>query len=211
MFKSKIKFFLSYIYHYPSVVYGSKMFNTKIHKTSKIYPRCTIKNTNIGRYSYVGNSTKISNTTIGSFCSIGQDNLIGPGEHPTHYVSTSPLFYSIGNQLNDRFTNKQKFNEHKKVQIGSDVWIGSKVIILGGVNIGNGSIVAGGSVVTKDVPAYSIVGGVPAKVIKYRFNDEIIKSLERTKWWSWSVKDLKNKADLFVDLEEFMHDFKKNS
>ncbi|NKD28413.1 CatB-related O-acetyltransferase [Enterococcus casseliflavus] len=110
--------------------------------------------------------------------------------HPVNdYFSTHPAFYSIKKQANITYVNDTTFDENRmidentSVRIGNDVWIASDVKILEGVNIGNGSIIATGAVVTKNVEPYSIVGGVPAKLIKYRFEEKKIIEIMSTKWW----------------------------
>lgn len=130
---------------------------------------CTINHSQIGMYTYLGSNCRIQNTRIGNYCSIANDVICGVGNHPIDYFSTSPIFYRVNNTFNKQIIeNDLTFDDYKPINIGSDVWIGTKVIILDGVNIGNGAIIAAGAVVTKNVPAYTIVGGVPAKFIKER-------------------------------------------
>ena len=165
---------------------------------------CIVRNSNINQYSYVSPNTQVSNCDIGKFCSIGSEVMIGLGKHPVDMISTSPIFYTTNNRLKKRWVNKDEFIQFEKINIGNDVWIGNRAIILDGVKIGNGAIVAAGAIVTKDVPPYSIVGGCPAKVIKYRFeNDEIIK-LEHSKWWDFSELYLKNNTEIFRNKNIFI-------
>jgi virginiamycin A acetyltransferase len=105
------------------------------------------------------------------------------------FVSTSPVFYSKRNVLKKCF-NKIQFSEHEHVTIGNDVWIGSHAFIKGGVAIGDGAIIAANSVVAKDVPAYHIAGGNPCKIIKKRFDDELINYLLSIKWWDWPASKI---------------------
>jgi virginiamycin A acetyltransferase len=128
--------------------------------------------------------------TIGKYCQIGSDVAIHTTNHPRSYMST--------------YINKNLFNGELKVlkeeniaTIGNDVWIGHNAIIVGQVHIGNGAIIAAGSVVTKDVLPYSIVAGVPAKLIKMRFSDSIIKEIEALKWWDLSELELEKIKPLF--------------
>ena len=93
--------------------------------------------------------------------------------------------------------------------IGNDVWVAFGATILSGVKIGDGAVVAAGSVVTKDIPPYAIVGGVPAKVIKYRFDDEIIKSLQDIKWWDWDQETIKKRVGDFTEPEVFIQKYCK--
>lgn len=169
----------------------------KFSEYSKLYPNSLLNNVSIGRFSYVGDNSVINNAIIGNFCSISSDVRIGFGIHPTDFISTSPVFYSTKRQINYSFTKTESFLQHKVTQIGHDVWIGLGVVVLDGIKIGNGAIIGAGAVVTKDVPAYSIVGGVPAKVIKMRFNTELVKKLEELNWYLWDIKKLHKNAHLF--------------
>lgn len=144
----------------------------------------------IGKLSYTGKNCILNKVEIGDFCSIGNDVKIVYGMHPINdYFSTHPAFYSIKKQANITYVKDTTFDENRmidentSVRIGNDVWIASDVKILEGVNIGNGSIIATGAVVTKNVEPYSIVGGVPAKLIKYRFEEKKIIEIMSTKWW----------------------------
>lgn len=141
----------------------------------------------VSDYSYIGYNTNIYNASIGKFCSISKDVCIGLPSHPTKFISTSPLFVNVQNGTGYSWSKQDLFNSvPEKVVIGNDVWIGMKSTIMGGITIGNGAIIAAHSVVTKDVPPYAIVGGVPSKIIKYRFNDSIIETLQKSEWWNRS-------------------------
>ncbi|MFN8295935.1 MAG: CatB-related O-acetyltransferase [Chitinophagales bacterium] len=163
-----------------------------------IHANCKVNSSSIGSYSYVAESSEISSATVGKFCSIGAEVLIGVGKHPPNFISTSPVFYSILNkQLGFSFSDKQLFEEFSRCKVGNDVWIGSRVMILDGITIGDGAIIAANSVVTKDIPPYSVVGGVPAKLIKMRFDDATIEKLLQEKWWDWNIEDIKKKLPFF--------------
>ena len=169
---------------------------------------CSIINSSIGKRTYINTSTNIQNTIIGRFVSIGSDVTIGVGEHPTNFVSTHPTFYS-NNKAFHTFSSDNYYQEFQKCEIGNDVWIGSKSTILNGVRIGNGAIVAYGAVVTKDVEPYSIVGGVPAKILKYRFDKDVIDKLESTQWWNLSDEFFQINFRAMHDTEEFFKLFLK--
>lgn len=154
-----------------------------IHPTSKIEAGSEVYDSSMGKHSFCGYNCKIVRCDIGSFCSIADYVSIGGGMHPTDWISTSPAFY-VG-----RDSIKAKFSEHqrpapKRVTIGHDVWIGERVLIKQGVTIGTGAIIGMGSVVTKDVMPYAIVGGVPAKVIRNRFEESLIHRLLASEWWA---------------------------
>ena len=173
-----------------------------INQQSKIAPHVHLLSnvivnfSEIGSYTYVGKNCLIQNTKIGRFCSIANDVLIGLGQHPIHFFSTSPLFYRTNNPLNIKLIDKNiDFTEYLPIEIGHDVWIGTRAIVLDGVKIGHGAVIAANSVVTKDVAPYAIVGGVPAKIIKYRFSTEKIEYLLQSQWWNWEVSLIKQKTD----------------
>lgn len=127
------------------------------------------------------------------------------GIHPSNtFVSTHPVFFSNSKQIDLSFVNKNYFTEILPIEIGNDVWIGANVIILDGVKIGNGAILGAGSVVIRDVPDYAIVGGVPAKVIKYRFDKNQIKFLLQDKWWEKDIKYLCKNFKYFHNIENYI-------
>lgn len=145
----------------------------------------------LGRHSYVGSNFSCgdSRTKIGSFCSIAANVMICPTQHPLHFLSTHPYTY-----LPDYALKGQKsfydFRHSKPAVIGNDVWIGQNAVIMDGVEIGDGAVVASGAVVTRNVPPYAIVGGVPAKIIKYRFDEETVAALLELKWWELPDEDI---------------------
>lgn len=157
----------------------------------KVYRGAYLAACEIGDYSYIAGA-KVVNARVGRFCSVGPNAIIGGlGKHPIGYISTHPVFYSLSAQCGTTFSDKDYFNESEKVVIGNDVWIGVNAVILDGVNIGDGAVIAAGAVVTKDVPPYSIVGGVPATVIKKRFSEADIKILLEVRWWFWPESRLR--------------------
>ena len=147
-------------------LYYSK--NSKICKTSKIYPFTKIVNSKIDSFSYVSYFSHLQNVTVGKYCSIAKRVSVGLGFHPTNFISTSPIFYSPKNPLFKSIVKDKKFEDIKPSFIGNDVWIGANVTVLKGVRIGDGAVVGAGSVVTKDIPELGIAVGNPARVVKYR-------------------------------------------
>ncbi len=150
---------------------------------------------NFGAYSFMRGGRLCAD--VGNYCSIAPDVSIGDGEHPVTWMSTHPFQYgkSAFSDWGDTssFSNPMRLplNIAKKApSIGHDVWIGTSAVILRGVKIGNGAIVAAGAVVTKDVPAFAIVGGIPAKILKMRFPEEVIAALEKVAWWEYNMSEL---------------------
>lgn len=176
---------------------------TSLEGSNVIGPRAVILKSQLGKHTYVASGT-IALAKVGSFCSVGPQVTIGGlGSHPTHWISTHPCFYSMRGQSGATFAKQNLVDELKNVYIGNDVWIGARAMILDGVTIGDGAIVAAGSVVAKDVEAYSIVGGVPAKLIRYRFSPDLIEYLLEWKWWQLDDEVLKEVAEGFCNTDSW--------
>lgn len=183
--------------------FSSLIIDSTIDKTVAVRQSCRIYHCNICRYTYFARNTLAQNVQVGSFCSISEDCNIGMPSHPTDMVSTSPIFLEGVNYLNKSFATFS-YNDCPRTNIGNDVWIGASAKIKSGVNIGNGAIIAAGAVVTYDVPPYAIVGGVPAKVIRYRFDEDTIKKLQESKWWDLPEDELRNRAHKFNDVSKYL-------
>ena len=169
-----------------------------------LYDHVELERVALGDLSYVSRGARIFNATVGRFCCIGPEALIGLGRHPTRqFVSSHPAFYSTLAQAQVTFVAAQKFEEFRPVTIGHDVWIGARAIVLDGAAIGDGAIVAAGAVVAGDVPPYAIVGGVPAKVERYRFDAATIEAIQRSRWWDLDLDVLRANADAFADPAAF--------
>lgn len=159
----------------------------------------------MGDFSYVGENSKIINTEIGKFTCIGHEVIVGLGKHPSRdFVSVHPIFYSPHCPAQITFASPPFWDEYAKIIIGNDVWIGARAIILDGVTIGDGAIVGAGAVVTKDVPAYAVVVGVPAKVLRYRFESTEIDFLKQFKWWDRDIDWLRENATKFHNIQELI-------
>lgn len=167
-------------------LYSSTIRNSSFGYHNRIYDNSTLCNVSLGDYSYVGGDCKIMNACIGKFCSIGPSVWIGGlPSHPLDKKSTFPGFYQkdsshYGVEPEYEYTNL----EFRPVSIGNDVWIGARAMIMDGVNVSDGAVIAAGAVVTKDVPPYAIVGGVPAKIIRFRFSEQKTKELLDSQWWN---------------------------
>lgn len=159
----------------------------------------------LGYASYIGEDCHME-AKIGRFCSIASRVVTVRGNHPTKiWASTHPVFFSPKKQCGVSFVTEEKFQEMKPmITIGNDVWIGDSVLLVDGITIGDGAVIAAGAVVTKDVAPYTIVGGVPAKVIKTRFPEPTIQKLLQLKWWTRPVDWLAENATLFADVDSLL-------
>lgn len=179
--------------------------NCQIDKTAKVGTGSNCIYVQMGRYSYMGKNNSVANTSIGSFCSIASYCAIGGGAHPLDMVSTSPVFYGGKNVFGQNFgTIEAEIN--KSVIIGNDVWIGEGVFINDGITVGDGAIIGAHSVVTHDIPAYAVVAGAPAKVLRYRFSEDEVQKLIELKWWDWPEEKLKQQGNRFASIEEILGD-----
>ena len=175
----------------------------EVDKTAAISTGVRFYGSRIGKYSYFGKGCYIADTEIGNFTSISTDCYIGGASHPTDWVSTSPVFHNRENILKKNFA-RHDFQAFTKTTIGSDVWIGNRAMIRAGVTIGDGAVIGMGAVVTKDVGPYEIWAGVPARLIKKRFDEETIARLLRSRWWDYSDERLTQAAGSFNDVEKFL-------
>ena len=181
-----------------------RIFNTSFGKY--VYVESSqISNTKVSDYTYIAKDSYVNNCKIGKYCCIAPNVKIGLGEHPVkNFVSIHPVFYTNTSHLGYTFGKENYFKEYYDTAIGNDVWIGANVIIKGGVKIGNGAIIASGAIVTKDVVEYTVVGGVPAKFIKQRFEPNEILFLKDYKWWDKDVDFLNKNFLLFHDIKKLI-------
>lgn len=202
LFINKIKYYFSKAISHIQI---ASLRECDIDKTARVCPKCNLIRVTMGRYSYMSINNTVNSTSIGAFCSIGSFCTIGGGFHPMDKVSTSPVFYDSDNIFKS-YKFIKVFNSVKQpfTTIGNDVWIGDSAFIRAGVTIGDGAVIGAHSVVTKDVPPYAIVAGVPANVIKYRFDEETIKILQESNWFNWADEKLKTHKELFSDIKAFV-------
>lgn len=202
---------LNYEYRYSKVKIDifAEVYNCKFGLHCYIGKKTLVNKVKIGDYSYISHNCEISRCEIGKFTSIGPLVKIGLGQHPLNFVSTHPAFYSL-NKPFPTFANESNFSEYEKVEIGNDVWIGTRVIINDGVRIGDGAVIAAGAIVTKDVEPYCIVGGIPAKILKYRFDENTINKLLEIKWWEFDINWLKKNYKVFQAKEKLFNIINNN-
>ncbi len=174
-----------------------------ISRNVHVLSGAVINNSDISEYSYIGKNSAIQNAKIGKFCSVGVHVSIGMGKHPIEHFSTATIFYRKRNTLKiDLVDEDLDFKEYEPVEIGHDVWIGARAMIMDGVNVGTGAVIAANSVVTKDVPPYAIVGGVPAKILRYRFEQNKIDYLLQSEWWNEELHTIKGKMKILNETND---------
>ena len=191
----------------------TKVRYAQIEPFVRIGENCNVQSSSIGSYSYLGDNCNIPQTKIGKFCSIATGANLAAGNHPSDYISTSPYTYSTirwsfaAKCFYDREFAYINESERCLCEIGHDVWIGTGALLVASgrpLRIGNGAVIAAGAVVTKDVPAYAVVAGCPARVVRYRFNESIVERLEQFQWWNQNPTWLKENCHMFSDVESFL-------
>lgn len=213
LFKKKIKQML----HKLKIIKRCKCGNSVILDSKDVFEgfnklgdNVTVLNSYIGYGSYIGSYSFIKNVKIGNYTCISTDVMTISGCHPlNNFVSIHPAFYSTACQSGFTYVNENKFPDYKyldeinriSIVIGNDVWIGARVTLLEGIFIGDGAVIAAGAVVTKDIPPYAIVGGVPAKIIRYRFEKDDVEFLMKLKWWNKSKEWIRVHSEFFEDIK----------
>lgn len=190
----------------PTIHPTSHIINSYAGEWVSIGGHNKILESKIGDYSYTMEDVTVNYTEIGKYCSIASHVCINPVQHPMdrvtqHHMTYRRVAYDLATQDDEEFFN---WRRTQTVKIGHDVWIGHGAIIMKGVTIGTGSVVASGAVVTKDVPPYTIVAGVPAKPLKRRFSEETSRQLLKIAWWDWSREKLQKHFDELNDVEAFL-------
>lgn len=202
----KLYFQFKYNKYHLKIGYLSDVVGCKFGYFNNIYSNVLLYHVELGDFSYVNSNSRMNRTKVGKFTAIGENVMCGIGKHPSKtFVSIHPIFYSTQKQSQITFSDKDYFEEFSPIEIGNDVWIGARAIIMDGVCIGDGAIIGAGAIVTKDVPPYAIVVGAPAKIIRYRFDEQQIEFLRNFQWWNKDIGWLRQHYKEFHDIKNFMN------
>ncbi|MBP0445314.1 chloramphenicol acetyltransferase [Roseomonas sp. SSH11] len=178
--------------HAPAIHETARVRDTRFGRWCEVGARTRVAESHFGDYAYVANDSDIIYAEIGPFCSIAAQVRINPGNHPLERVALNHFTYrSSAYGLGDDDAAFFQWRRDHKVVLGPDVWIGHGAVILPGVTIGTGAAIGAGAVVTKDVPDFAIVVGVPGRVLRHRFTPEVIAALHRIAWWNWGDERLR--------------------
>lgn len=179
--------------------------NTSFGRGCRLGGPVYIAGSTIGDFTYIEVGTRISAADVGRFCSIAPYAMIGLAEHPVErFVSTHPIFYRRMPALSYDLVDRDHHQEISRTRIGNDVWIGAHACVRGGLEIGDGAVIGAGAVVTRDVPPYAIYAGVPARLVRYRFDPATIEFLLAFKWWERDLDWLREHIDELHDVERFV-------
>lgn len=194
--------FNTYLGHKSTIGDFSTVRESKLGEMTSIQRYCDIWRLELGRYSCIGRVSTIQATKIGAFCALSWNLKIGGDDHDYKMLTTHPFWHNVAWGISDDVVLSQKYHEKEycePCEIGNDVWIGAGVSICRNVKIGDGCVIGAGAVITKDIEPYSIVVGVPGKVIKKRFSDNVIERLLKAKWWNLPIDTIKENLMLFRD------------
>lgn len=178
---------------------GSNVIHSKFEGNNFVGQGATVTYSEFGKYSYISKHSVIKNTKVGRFTSISWNCSIGPEDHDFNRLTSSSILTST--KTFSLFDHKFYNPFEKECSIGNDCWIGCNSTILRGVSIPDGCVVGANSVVTHSPPPYSILIGAPAKVLKFRFKEEIIKKLLKICWWNYDDKIIKQLEPIFSQSE----------
>lgn len=197
----------------PHVDASANVRGSELGAYCEVGARTILTEVTMGDYSYVVNDSQITYTTIGKFCSIAAMTRINPGNHPMHRPTQAHFTYRASAYFPGESDDEAFFAWRRSyhITIGHDVWIGHGAIVLPGRNIGTGAVIAAGAIVTKDVPAYTIVAGNPARPLRRRFPEAITERLVALEWWNWDHESLRLALPDFrtLDIEAFLDKYER--
>lgn len=215
---------MDYFETYPPAIEAAK--EIQLGEAPYIHPTCRVRNSRIGawtslgahtslvessfgEYSYTAGDVQIIYSEIGKYCSIANNVRINPGNHPQwrvtqHHMTYRRVQYGLGTRDDLEFF---QWRQEYKCVIGHDVWIGHGAIIMPGITIGTGAVIGSGAVVTKNIGPYEVAVGVPAKVIKRRFEAPVIERLLASEWWNWDRNTLEERFEDLLNLEVFLQKY----
>lgn len=193
----------------PVVHPSARVRDSVLGAWTRIGEATSIAESSIGDYTYLVDHCQVTYSTIGKYCSIASHVRINPGNHPMwrvtqHHMTYRRRSYALGEEDDAEFF---EWRRSHPVHLGHDVWIGHSATVLPGVTIGTGAVVGAGAVVAHDVDPYTIVGGVPARVIRERFPSDVAEALQRIAWWDWTREELEERLDDLLDLDGFLQKY----
>ncbi len=192
----------------PAVHETARVAGCRLGRYTEVGARTSLLETTLDDYSYIVNNGDIAYTTAGKFCSIAAQVRINPGNHPSWRASQAHFTYRAAAYWPEEPDETAFFDWRRShgVTIGHDVWIGHGVVVLPGRRVGTGAILGAGAIVTKDVPAYAIAVGNPARVVKRRFDERVAERLQALAWWDWDHERLRRALPDFraLSVEAFL-------
>lgn len=190
----------------PCIADNASIIESYLGRYTEVQEHCKLHDVHLDDYSYVTEGCSLAHCRIGKFSNIASRARINPGNHPMDWVSQHHFQYRkkmYGFAENDD-ASFFSWRASQQVHIGHDVWLGHHVTVLAGVSVGNGAVIGAGAVVSKDIAPYAIAVGVPARVIRYRFEPAIIDKLQAIAWWNWDHETLKQRLVEFRDIRNFL-------
>lgn len=171
---------------------------SRLGRFNVLFEQVCILDSTLGDHTYLQMDSTVLACDIGKFCSIAKRVFVGLPQHKINEVSSHPVFYLGDTPLVRKFSTQNRGVASQRTVIGHDVWIGHGAVVMSGVKVGVGAIIGAGAVVTHDVPDYAIVGGVPARVIRYRFEQSLRWKLLESRWWEMPDEWLEAHSESFA-------------